>query len=460
MNEVVVEVAKNHQNAWETDGLVILENLNGTASVNNRKTGRLEKTSHKRERVKQSLQRRCGVRQTVRLYGFEDLDLVTLLGDDAPKAAHFIHTIYTRRVLERRKRDEPVPLNESNLNCRYAGFRRILDRLMQAGIVERRESYCPGHRSMGYRFGPDYRNRTLRLLDIEHDGEFVNRIAQIRGSFLSKPIDEHLHNCLSQFLPNLELAESRFGDWGGFETARELLCLMADGQWNWSICEYGRRHSVLTRTPKLLRSVLRADGEELCEIDITSSQWVFLLVLLRKRGVACEEFEEIILSGQFYETLASEAALADRESAKSESFKALYGKNGYSSKTKSYLEKNFPAVMAEIARQKKKDYRHLAQNMQREESRFVIHTVCDRFRKERTDMPVATIHDSILGPASEQNYLLQVMTDEFEELGLTPAIKTHIYDDHWWGSVLEEASDGRRQKVLVRENSLENQLHA
>jgi len=60
---------------------------------------------------------------------------------------------------------------------------------------------------------------------------------------------------------------------------------------------------------------------------------------------------------------------------------------------------------------------------QRAESKFIIHTVCDRIRRERPDAFVATIHDSVLVLPSDADFVVAVMKEEFAKIGLSPRLE-------------------------------------
>ncbi len=73
-----------------------------------------------------------------------------------------------------------------------------------------------------------------------------------------------------------------------------------------------------------------------------------------------------------------------------------------------------------IHKLKHKDHRRLARHMQEAERKFIIDTVCNRLFKERADLFVTTIHDSIMAKQEDIGYIKQVMLAEFEKLGIAP----------------------------------------
>ena len=98
---------------------------------------------------------------------------------------------------------------------------------------------------------------------------------------------------------------------------------------------------------------------------------------------------------------------------------------------KQLFDNLFPE-MAEFIRQEKKGERtkddekphgKFAIKAQYEESRFIVYSVCDRIRRERPDCWISTVHDSILTPPNNVEYVLSIMRDEFVRLGVSPRLE-------------------------------------
>ena len=83
--------------------------------------------------------------------------------------------------------------------------------------------------------------------------------------------------------------------------------------------------------------------------------------------------------------------------------------------------KHFPNVYQFIRQYKKKDYRHLSHALQKAESSFVIHRVCQRLMNQYPEMPILTVHDAILTPEPELVY--KVIITEAHRFGLMPKVK-------------------------------------
>ena len=53
----------------------------------------------------------------------------------------------------------------------------------------------------------------------------------------------------------------------------------------------------------------------------------------------------------------------------------------------------------------------------------MIHGVCETIRKQRPNVPIVTIHDSIVTTPDCAEYVLQTMRDEFAIFRITPRLE-------------------------------------
>jgi len=88
---------------------------------------------------------------------------------------------------------------------------------------------------------------------------------------------------------------------------------------------------------------------------------------------------------------------------------------------------SYPNVWKLIRRYKKGNYRRLAWAMQRAESRLMIDAVCYRLATEFPNVPIITIHDSIMTTYQYVPLISQLISEEFGIAGLRPTIKTTSY---------------------------------
>ena len=68
-----------------------------------------------------------------------------------------------------------------------------------------------------------------------------------------------------------------------------------------------------------------------------------------------------------------------------------------------------------------KPHNKLALSLQRWEANLVIFRICDRIRRERPDVWIATIHDAVACLERDVPFVVEVVTEELEALGITLA---------------------------------------
>ena len=90
------------------------------------------------------------------------------------------------------------------------------------------------------------------------------------------------------------------------------------------------------------------------------------------------------------------------------------------------FQAEFPTVYGFICDQKRGGYEELARNMQRAESHFMIDTVCLRLMQNHAEIPVVTIHDSILTTEEHVPNVKRIMLEEFSRIDLRPSIEIGI----------------------------------
>jgi hypothetical protein len=87
------------------------------------------------------------------------------------------------------------------------------------------------------------------------------------------------------------------------------------------------------------------------------------------------------------------------------------------------FESQFPTVMRMIRDLKRKDYTQLACEMQRTESRIVIHGVCADLMRAHPDVPLVTIHDSVMTTPGNVAAVKDAMREAFARVGIRPTLK-------------------------------------
>ena len=85
--------------------------------------------------------------------------------------------------------------------------------------------------------------------------------------------------------------------------------------------------------------------------------------------------------------------------------------------------RNFPSVYYIILQCKSERYQDLARMMQKEEAKFMLHTVCRRLLTYHSEVPIFTIHDSIMTVEEHVPLVKRIISEEFQRIGLHPTLK-------------------------------------
>jgi len=142
-----------------------------------------------------------------------------------------------------------------------------------------------------------------------------------------------------------------------------------------------------------------------------------------------DEYLRLYERGQLYESLMQPGD--DRSKLKLLLFRdVLFGEAdlGYASPLKRRFEERFPTVCRMLRDLKQNDYAHAAWLMQSYEATLVFAIICRRLMIEHPDVPIITIHDSILTVPAANALVRQVIIEEFAAIGVTPRLKTEIYE--------------------------------
>ncbi len=127
-------------------------------------------------------------------------------------------------------------------------------------------------------------------------------------------------------------------------------------------------------------------------------------------------FEEVVRSGKLYEFIANRFSqkykgrdgkgFSDREKAKKAMMVIYYDNNAKTSAGKdcpyNYFKKLFPDITFAMELLKQNQYKNFPELLQKLEARMILHEVCREIYEKHTEIPLFTIHDSIL---TTRNYL-------------------------------------------------------
>jgi hypothetical protein len=138
-----------------------------------------------------------------------------------------------------------------------------------------------------------------------------------------------------------------------------------------------------------------------------------------------QQYLEVCQRGEFYESLGD-----DREAVKKAMMHILFDRTGYRSEIKFRFGQLYPTVSQFLYDLKTKNslpredrYKYPSHLLQNFEASLFIGRICRRLMKERPDIPVLTLHDSLYSTKQFVDDLLRLMQEEFARIGLLPTFK-------------------------------------
>jgi hypothetical protein len=325
---------------------------------------------------------------------------------------------YKVAVLSKDKQDEPVYLSATLLK-KMVGDRlaEIRDDAERLGLIVCDHKYINSTRGIpskcfGYQIGRALAG--VKFVKWKGDGAvYLNRFRRFKSEWTASRDLDALGRYMRKWLLKVRVAKSvKHAVAEMLESKRELathqIDLIRDQMIRTTYCDYGRFHSNFTRLCSEVRNHLEIDGKRLVEIDITSSQVLFLAKVL---GPAAEELVVDLKAGRVYERFQAHTGLPTRAAAKQEFFHSIYG--GIR-QTKAFCEL-WPAA-GEALKQLKRDhgYKWVPQEMQRRESDLILRTVVDTLRRDHPEVPVVTVHDSIATTAQYVDLVRSLLLEAFE----------------------------------------------
>lgn len=336
--------------------------------------------------------------------------------------AYILSQLYFRRFTNKKiKGDNPyISLHQKSL--REILSKRLtkifIDDLISLGIIECNRIAIVGVRSFGYRFSKKYRNQPIKSY-INTDTYIIGKLKFIQSK-QSTIIDEethisqmkkYIHRFEIDYLPAKHYIEDTYSNnINKFNSRMTAIDMLKDQAFFFSRDDNGRIHSNISSFPKDLKKYLVVRDLstnlplDLTEIDIKTSQPVFLLVrLIRDKSISKTELDKYrnMLQDGFYEFFMDRLRIDDRDEVKQDVFKQLfYNKHSAPIQTdyETVFENEFPEIFAFISKiKKKKDGNSVfAGLLQRTESLFIIDWVSKKHILEKPDSIIATIHDSII----------------------------------------------------------------
>lgn len=267
----------------------------------------------------------------------------------------------------------------------------------------------------------------------------------------------------------------------GFKATRKFnmryitLLKIHRGEFNHTIdATAGRMHTVLTQLKGELRQFIKYNGQTLIAIDITNSQPYLSTVLfnfekfeknkilqtikiynynhnsqhnsnklpyyLSKKVKEASESEnvnqyiELVKSGLLYEEfgkiLFEKGLINDdsslRKQAKKIIFSSIFSPNTSIGHNKAIqiFKDYFPDVYEIYSNIKFKEHRTLACTLQNFEANLILHTACQIIANEKPEIPLFTLHDSIITTEGNEEYVYNTLFEVLlNAIGVPPTLK-------------------------------------
>lgn len=186
----------------------------------------------------------------------------------------------------------------------------LLTEMQTVGLIERDNHYVIGEKSYGYRFASDHAHAPTIRVGCRRV-KFGRRIQRLRHEDFRgyKAVHKHLFGWLNRLTIDHPMADGVIDSVEGADwmmpvnevrdVHRLAVQAIADRQWEFRVCDYGRVHTNITRLLQGLRSLLTIEGQQLVTIDIANSQPLFLLAALLTAGDSVAGAQNGIQKGGF-----------------------------------------------------------------------------------------------------------------------------------------------------------------
>jgi hypothetical protein len=249
----------------------------------------------------------------------------------------------------------------------------------------------------------------------------------------------------------------------------------------------GRFHSNLTTLNKAFRKHITYNGQKLVSVDLINSQPLFSTMLLSREfydsrsnsfnksylrskkldsynllnkvllqsnkyitstlytmfreypvingALSVNSYSALVLNGKLYERF-SEAVYAktkiqlNRKETKKAIFLVLYSSNRHYSIYKKIFKEIFPNEYEIFRNLKKNEKSLLPRVLQMIEAYVFLDIISKRISKEKPDLPIFTVHDSIVTTVGNEDYVRQVCVEEFKRvLSIDAPFKFEYWDE-------------------------------
>jgi len=205
----------------------------------------------------------------------------------------------------------------------------------------------------------------------------------------------------------------------------------------------GRVYYNLTSLPSELRQAMcPIEGENIVEIDIRNCQPGLFTKFLKQNFDLVNDndaeyadvhtFMNLTRDGQLYDYLMEKWAITDRNSFKKTFFKSVFycrRQSNFTNPLSILFQQEFPNVWDLVVKMKETNYKNLSIQLQKLESDIVVYGVLHQIMKEKPDLWVLPIHDSLVCLESSRKYVENKLRKELKKYNLDLTTKWRIVNN-------------------------------
>lgn len=302
-----------------------------------------------------------------------------------------------------------MKLNSRTLKSLYGStYPKYIEYLVENNFISLWKNYSVGLKAKTYKLTDNAKKSGTMTVNIDIPVKLVNKMREINMAFNS--VEEWIKQKLIRDLYEINIDINGVKDWLDENIPKtdkaHQVNLVASNKINnkdiyYSFDNYGRFHTNFTVLKREIRNMfLKFGTHNIRELDITNSQPFFLYILMRDAGFTeFDGFDVDVLTGNIYEKMRDLSGKTRKE-VKVNVYSVLFGRN----MTKDYWNVLFGEMYPNVYKwikdykYKNKSYKIIAQELQRIESEFIFSNLIPNVLREYNELPIITIHDSIIIP--------------------------------------------------------------
>ncbi|WP_410878178.1 hypothetical protein [Myroides sp. DW712] len=405
---------------------------------------------------------------------------------------YILHLISAIRINEEEEENGYTRISSVLLQKKVKDYKSYLEYLIECGIIETDNHYITGEKCIGYRFTNDYVSE-LKPVEITKQTLIKSIVYNVPHNFEKICEDSFMRIWFDDLEVDLEGAKGALRElfnaekeligespaWRNYNARLLPILKLSQGDILFFVDNTSNRlHTNLTQVKSELRKFIKFKGEKLCAIDISNSQPYMALALLNEESYNRNDmddkinnpsienksdiinlikelennedvvlFKNLVTQGKFYEHFAKEMIIKGlipnvqqtdaetlksvRNKAKDVMFTVLFSSNRTKNDEAKLFKEKFPNVheIFKLIKRGDKTYNTLAICLQKLESELVLEKACVRINSENPNVPIFTLHDSIITTEEHVEYVEAVLKEILtNNIGEVPNLKLERWE--------------------------------